>query len=76
MAAPCKSETPSWSPLGRLAAGVGSEIHLNVAVVPSAGAGDLLAATAVVRSSTTLPVQAHSIRTRVTPTGFDSDRDD
>jgi len=62
--------------MGRLAAGVSTDIHLNVAVVPGADAGDILAATAVVRSSTALPVQADRIRTRVTHAGSDADRDD
>jgi hypothetical protein len=57
--------------IGRLAAGVNADIHLNVAVVPGAAAGDVLAATAAVRSSTALPVQTNDVRTLVTLAGSD-----
>jgi hypothetical protein len=63
--------------IGRLASGVSGEIHLNVAVGPGADAGDVLAATAAIRSSTALPAQAHRIRTRVATASSDrGGRDD
>lgn len=51
--------------VGRLCAGGNIEIHLN-ASAPNARHRHTFAATAVVRSSTALPVQADAVRTRVT----------
>jgi hypothetical protein len=51
--------------VGRLAAGSSKEIHLTVALGPGAGKGDILTATAGLRSSTALPVEADEVRTRI-----------
>jgi uncharacterized repeat protein (TIGR01451 family) len=52
--------------IGRLSAGAGIDIHLNVVIVPGVDVGGSLRASALVRSSTALPVQANVIRTHVT----------
>jgi hypothetical protein len=59
--------------LGRLAAGGSTDIHLTVAIVPSADRGNILAATARLRSSTALPVYADEVRTLVSERGSDED---
>lgn len=51
--------------IGRLSAGGSAEIHLDVAVAPDAGSRAVLAAKAIVRSSTALPVQTDGVRTHV-----------
>lgn len=51
--------------VGRLAAGASKDIHLTVALGPGARRGDILAATASLRSSTALPVEADEVRTGV-----------
>jgi hypothetical protein len=51
--------------VGRLAAGASKDIHLTVALGPGAGSGDILTATAALRSSTALAVEAEEVRTRV-----------
>jgi hypothetical protein len=51
--------------VGRLAAGASKDIHLTVALGPGASRGDILAATASLRSGTALPVEADEVRTRV-----------
>jgi hypothetical protein len=55
--------------VGRLSAGGSSDIHLDVAVANDAGAHEILAVTAVIRSSTALPIQTDEIRTTVTSAG-------
>ena len=57
--------------MGRLAAGASSDVHLTVGVDPSAGKGDILTATAGLRSSTALPVEGDEVRTRVSRPGPD-----
>jgi uncharacterized repeat protein (TIGR01451 family) len=49
----------------RLSAGANIDIHLNVVVVSGVDIGRSLKASALVRSSTALPVQANDIRTHV-----------
>jgi hypothetical protein len=61
--------------LGRLAAGVSTDIHLTVAVVPGADRGAVLTATARLRSSTALTVDADEVRTRVSGRASDEDND-
>jgi hypothetical protein len=61
--------------LGRLAAGVSTDIHLTVAVAPGADGGDILTATARLRSGTALPVDVDEVRTRVSERGSDEDND-
>jgi len=57
--------------MGRLAAGASADVHLTVGVDPSAGKGDILTATAGLRSSTALPVEGDEVRTRVSRPGSD-----
>src|SRR6266481_4864185 len=55
--------------MGHLAAGASADVHLTVGVDPSAGKGDILTATAGLRSSTALPVERDEVRTRVSRPG-------
>jgi len=57
--------------MGRLAAGASADVHLTVGVDPSAEKGDILIATAGLRSSTALPVEGDEVRTRVSRPGSD-----
>ena len=57
--------------MGRLAAGASADVHLTVGVDPSAGKGDILTATAGLRSSTALPVEGDEVQTRVSRLGSD-----
>jgi hypothetical protein len=61
--------------IGRLGAGVSKDVHLAVAVSPTANRDHKVTATALVRSSTALPVQADEIHTLVKQHGLDRDRD-
>ena len=51
--------------IGRLAAGAGTDIHLVVSIPSDIDSEGALRATALVRSSTALPVYAHSVHTQV-----------
>ena len=59
--------------MGRVAAGASKDIHLTVALGPGASKGDILTATANLRSSTALSVETDEARTQV---GHGSDEGD
>jgi hypothetical protein len=59
--------------VGRLAGGTSKDIHLTVALGPGGRKGDILTASASLRSSTALSVEADEARTRVSGGSDESD---
>ena len=59
--------------IGRLAAGAGTDIHLVVSIASDIDSDGALRATALVRSSTALPVYAQSVHTEVSQHASDRD---
>ena len=60
--------------VGRLGSGVSTDIHVTVSLASGTQPGNILTATARLRSSTALPVEADEVRTRISAAAGDDNR--